>query len=267
MAFRTKVMRSAACSSGCSPQKPTAEHEQQSEHHEHQQRLAADGFALTQLVIRESIRRKALLVFVVFALLFMFGSWFLSESGERPELQAAVHITFVLKAIAFLTIPVVLLLACWGLPQDIKQRSLHTVVTKPARRSEVVMGRILGFSAIGTFILVVMAGAGYSWIKRQVPPEAQSQLVSRVPIYGSLEFTDMEGNPGSGVNTGDIWEFRSYIEGSSKASAIWTFDNVTPAKLVGGERPGHRKTNPKTSSSWNRISKRSAPGKAPSARA
>ena len=188
--------------------------------------------AITQLVLRESIRRKALLVFVVFALLFMFGSWFISDPGERPEMQATVHITFILKAIAWLSVPVVLLLACWGLPQDIKQRSLHTVVTKPVRRSEVVMGRILGFGAIGTLILGVMAVAGHIWIKRQVPDEAQSLLVSRVPIYGTLDFTDREGNPGQGVNTGDIWEFRSYIEGATAASAIWSFEDITPEKLV-----------------------------------
>jgi hypothetical protein len=173
-----------------------------------------------------------LLVFVVFALLFMFGSWFISDPGERPEMQATVHITFILKAIAWLSVPVVLLLACWGLPQDIKQRSLHTVVTKPVRRSEVVMGRILGFSAIGTLILAVMAVAGHVWIKRQVPDQAQSLLVSRVPIYGELAFTDRSGNPGQGVNTGDIWEFRSYIEGSTAASAIWTFEDITPNKMV-----------------------------------
>lgn len=189
--------------------------------------------AIAQLTIRESIRRKALLVFVLFALLFMFGSWFISDSGERPEMQAIVHITFVLKAITWLTVPVVLLLACWGLPNDIKQRSLHTVVTKPARRSEVLMGRILGFSAIGTLILVVMGVAGYIWIKRQVPDRAQSLLVARVPVYGELTFTDRNGNPSqAGVNTGDIWEFRSYIEGATAASAIWTFDDVTPDQLV-----------------------------------
>jgi hypothetical protein len=188
--------------------------------------------AITQLTLRESIRRKALLVFVVFALLFMFGSWFISDPGERPDLQATVHITFILKAIAWLSVPVVLLLACWGLPQDIKQRSLHTVVTKPVRRSEVVIGRILGFSAIGTLILAVMGVAGHVWIKRRVPDQAQSLLVSRVPIYGTLEFTDQAGHPGKGVNTGDIWEFRSYIEGASAPSAIWTFEDITPDKLV-----------------------------------
>ncbi|MCA9069928.1 MAG: hypothetical protein KDA84_13440, partial [Planctomycetaceae bacterium] len=189
--------------------------------------------AIAQLTIRESIRRKALLVFVLFALLFMFGSWFISDPGERPEMQAIVHITFVLKAITWLTIPVVLLLACWGLPNDIKQRSLHTVVTKPARRSEVLMGRIVGFSAIGSLILAVMSVAGYIWIKRQVPDRAQSLLVSRVPVYGELAFTDRNGNPSqAGVNTGDIWEFRSYVEGATAASAIWTFEDVTPDHLV-----------------------------------
>ncbi len=198
-------------------------------------------WAIAQLVIRESIRRKALLVFVVFALLFMFGSWFLPTSSERTDMQAVVHITFVLKAITWLTIPVVLLLSCWGLPQDIKQRSLHTVVTKPARRSEVVMGRILGFSAIGTLILGVMAVAGHVWIKRQVPAEAQAELVSRVPVYGELEFTDIQGNPGKGVNTGDVWEFRSYITGK-QASAVWTFEDVTSDKMVTITDPDTGKT-------------------------
>src|SRR5688572_35602 len=33
-------------------------------------------YALAQLTFREAIRRKALLVFVIFAVLFMFAGWF-----------------------------------------------------------------------------------------------------------------------------------------------------------------------------------------------
>ena len=112
-------------------------------------------FALAQLTFREAIRRKALLVFVVFAILFMFAGWFLSASSLAPEFQVKVYVTFVLRAISWLLLPVVLLLSCWGLPEDIKQRSLHTVVTKPARRLEVVLGRMLGFATVGTIVLVV----------------------------------------------------------------------------------------------------------------
>ena len=86
------------------------------------------------LTFTEAVRRKALLVFVVFAALFMFAGWFLTGATARPDMQVKVYVSFVLTAIGWLLLPVALLLACWVLPEDIKARSLHTVVTKPARR-------------------------------------------------------------------------------------------------------------------------------------
>ena len=142
----------------------------------------------------------------------------------------------MLTAVTWLILPVVLLLSCWGLPEDIKARSLHTVVTKPARRNEVVIGRMLGFSIVGSLVLFIMGGVGYIWIKRQiVTPEAQQRLVCRVPVYGSLSFRDREGNPTeAGINVGDVWAFRSYIEGGTKARAIWEFDGIRREHLFDG---------------------------------
>src|SRR5690606_16757599 len=96
-------------------------------------------WALAMLTFREAVRRKALLVFVVFAVLFMFASWFLASEGEKADIQVERYVAFVFKTISWLVMPVVLLLACWGIPEDIKARSLHTVVTKPARRLEIVL--------------------------------------------------------------------------------------------------------------------------------
>ena len=189
--------------------------------------------AIASLTFKEALRRKALLVFVVFTVLFMFAGWFLSNAGDRPEMQVKVYVSFVLGAITWLILPVVLLLACWGLPEDIRLRSLHTVVTKPVRRNEIVLGRMLGFTAIGTLVLLVMGAVGYVWIQRQVPEKARDQLVSRVPHYGSLSFLDRNGAPTeAGINVGDIWEFRSYIEGATRARAIYSFQNVTPDVMV-----------------------------------
>ncbi|MBT6155169.1 MAG: ABC transporter permease [Planctomycetaceae bacterium] len=189
-------------------------------------------WALGMLTFKESTRRKALLVFVIFALLFMFGGWFLADANPRADLQVKVHVSFVLTAISWLILPVALLLSCWGLPEDIKQRTLHTVVTKPVRRSEVILGRMVGYSCIGTLVLSVMGVVGYIWIVRLVPANAQSQLVCRVPVYGNLGFLNREGDPGTGVNVGDIWEFRQYVEGASKARAVWEFAGVTPKVMV-----------------------------------
>ncbi len=188
--------------------------------------------AIVRLTVKESVRRKALLVFVVFAILFMFGGWFLSNVNERDELQLGVYVSFVLKAISWLVLPVALLLSCWSIPEDIRLRSLHTVVTKPVRRSEIVVGRVLGFSVIGSLIVGIMSGLGYIWILRQVPPTVGDKLIARVPVYGKLSFLDRQGlDAKSGVNTGDINEFRSYIEGASKARAIWRFEGLSDDAL------------------------------------
>lgn len=178
-------------------------------------------WAISWLTIIEAVRRKALLVFAVFAFLMMFAGWFL-DSELRPDLQVKNAVSFALTTVSWLTIPVLLLLSCWGLPEDIRVRSIHTVVTKPVRRNEIVIGRILGFATVAAGIVALMGVVGYVWILRQVPNNAS--LICRVPVYGTLHFLDTQGNlADKGVNTGDIWEFRSYIEGGTKASAVYQF--------------------------------------------
>jgi hypothetical protein len=189
-------------------------------------------YAIAQLTFREAVRRKALMVFVVFAILFMFAGWFLTGSTLPPEFQVKVYVTFVLRAISWLILPVVLLLSCWGIPEDIRVRSLHTVVTKPARRLEIVLGRMFGFSFVGLVVLAVMSMVGWGWIRRQLPEDAKPFLTCRQPIWGNLTFKDREGNDAAtGINTGDFWMYHSYIEGSTKARAIWTFYGVKPQAL------------------------------------
>lgn len=183
-------------------------------------------FAIAQLTYRESIRRKTLWVLAVFVVLFMFAHWFLGSSGNSAS-AAKGHVMFVMSAIVWLLTPIAVILACWGLPNDIKERSLHTVVTKPVHRAEVVLGRILGYSAVMTLVLGVMSIFGYIWLMRSVPPRAQNQLIARVPVYGKLMFLDRQGvEQKFGINVGDIWEFRSFIEGNTNARAIYTFDGV-----------------------------------------
>ena len=189
--------------------------------------------ALTNLTLKEAIRRKALLVFVVFAVLLMFAGWFLTNSNERAELQVISHIAFILQSISWLLLPVVFFLSCWALPEDIRIRSLHTVVTKPARRIEIVLGRMFGMSIVMLMVLVSMGTIGGFWILRQLPAEAKSQLVCRVPVFGRLQFVSHDGQPSlKGINTGDIWDFRSHIQGNSRARGVFLFDNIDESALV-----------------------------------
>ena len=186
--------------------------------------------AVATLTFKEAWRRKAFMVGFLFIALYMFGGWFLGNAdAEKP---AKPYVTFVMTSIRWNLLPMAILVSCWGLPADIKARSLHTVVTKPVRRSEIVMGRMLGYSAVVTLVLVVTAVVGYVWIQRQVPDRAKDQLIARVPVYGQLGFLDKSGNETrSGVNVGDVWEYRSYIEGLTNARAIWKFENLNVQRL------------------------------------
>ena len=206
-------------------------------------------WAIAQLTYREAVRQKALYVFAVFAALFMFAGWFLSDSGSRDADKVKVYVSFVLTVTSWLTLLVMLVLSCWGLPEDIRRRSLHTVVTKPARRSEVVLGRMLGYVLIGTVLLAVMGAVGYFWVWRQ-SEGAREALVARRPIlvrpdqpaYNEageyigenvgLMFYGRDGEPAEkGLNVGNVWEYRSYIDGASKMKAEYRFAGVTPDVL------------------------------------
>ncbi|MEZ6065355.1 MAG: ABC transporter permease subunit [Planctomycetaceae bacterium] len=201
--------------------------------------------AIATLTFRECVRRKTLWICAVFILLIMFGHWFLGGNvetatigGDAADTAAAMaqqrevdssaakrYVVFVMTAIKWMLIPVAVILSCWGLPADIKERSLHTVVTKPTRRSEVVLGRIMGFSAVMTLMLLAMSLLGYVWIQRSVPERAQAQLIARVPVYGTLNFKDRNGvETDRGINVGDIWEFRSFVEGMTNSRAVYLFD-------------------------------------------
>ena len=181
-------------------------------------------FALATLTTRESVRRKALWIGAVFLVLFMFAGWFIGDSDDTTPAKA--YISFVITTIRWMLLPLAVLLSCWGLPADIKDRSLHTVVTKPVRRSEVVLGRIAGYSFVITAILLAVSVVGYAWILRVVPERSQRQLISRVPRFGGMKMLDQNGDLFTGVNVGDMLDLRRFIAGGTKELAMWQFQGL-----------------------------------------
>jgi hypothetical protein len=266
--------------------------------------------ALAWLAVKESIRRRVVVAVAVFVVVLLFAGWFLDPNSNNP---ARLYLSFVLTLTSYLVLLLALFLSALSLPADIKNRTIYTIVTKPVRCSEIVLGRVVGFVAIGTASLIVMAALSYvfvvrglnhthevaladleleagtsatqgktgtggrwtgltskvrqhrhevrvdasgaAWIvsdhghmhrlsldgkwpprdgERKVvetgPPEGL--LLARVPVYGKLRFVDRDGHPAKeGVNIGEEWNYRSYIDGGTLAAAVWTFDNVTAQRF------------------------------------
>jgi len=118
-------------------------------------------WALARLTIKESIRRRVLLIFAMFLILILMAGWFLDTNSENP---AKLYLSFVTGATTILVLLLSLFLSALSLPTDIKSKTIYTVVTKPVRSSELILGRIIGIGLIGTFILVLMGGASYVFV-------------------------------------------------------------------------------------------------------
>ncbi len=251
--------------------------------------------AMSRLAIQESIRNKVLIIFVLFVGLLLFAGWFLDVENDHP---ARLYLGFVLSASTYLLLALAMFLSAFSLPNDIKNRTIYTITTKPVRSHEIFLGRVLGFGAVGTCLLLLMASVSYGFVIRGLDHEhtidqaaiewdeetglgtgktstdayhrheflinrnldnadglvgttevakghahniyrqgdryivgpPTGDLLARVPVYGDLAFLDRYGQESEegGLNVGKEWTYRSYIEGNTLNTAIWTFNNLTP---------------------------------------
>lgn len=196
-------------------------------------------WALSRFSIKEAIRRKTLWAFCVILGLFLFGSWFMPIS--RPQDQWRSYIDLVFLVMTLLLLVTASVVSCFSLPADIRQQSIHTVVTKPVQRFEIVLGRIVGFTLLMTAVLVVVAHLSLLYIFRGLDPSTkENSMQARVPIHGELRFEELDSSGvwrprDTGENVGREWDYRKHIRGGSTQEAVWIFQRL-PADLKARER-------------------------------
>ncbi len=246
--------------------------------------------ALTRLAMKEAWRRRVVVALVVYFIILLFASWFLKTDHQEP---AKLFLSFVLMATTYLVLGIALVLSAFSLPNDFKTKTIYTVVTKPVRAGEIILGRILGFSLVGTILLAVMGFCSYIFVVRSLDHRhvveegsltritdsdgtvvgqegrsssagyhrhtieintegrgptsldnghyhwvdakgdgyrigaAEDFIRAKVPKWGKLRFLDRKGVPKAiGISVGSEWNYRSFIDGGTRAAAIWTFENV-----------------------------------------
>ncbi len=198
-------------------------------------------WAIARLAIQESIRRRVLYVLLLFLLPFLFAGWYLPKAEEG---QLLYLVGFTTTTIGWLLLPMVLFVVAMSIPNDLKTRTIQTVVTKPIRRIELIVGRVLGFMIVFTGVIMVMGGVSLAYIYYQVSDEVlRDQWTARVPVYAKIESPDAspfyfvkQGVAGlTGTNVGREWNYRSHIEGDTSDEARWFF-TFDPKIFEGVER-------------------------------
>ena len=126
-------------------------------------------FIISRLTFREAARRKillaAFLLGLVFLVIFGIGLYYvnrdISQSVSVTLARSEIR-NFLLMAglyvVNFLTIMMAVLTSVDTLSGEIASGTIHTLVSKPVRRREIVLGKWLGFVGMLTLYLLLMAG-------------------------------------------------------------------------------------------------------------
>lgn len=137
---------------------------------------------LTKLTFREAIRRRIMLAGLVlgigFLIIYSTGLHFIiaqmssqaaanmpSQSAAKVLLSEAMNFFLMagLYAVTFLSIAMAALLGADTLAGEINSGTIQTIVTKPIRRADVVLGKWLGFAVLlGLYVLLMAGGATLS---------------------------------------------------------------------------------------------------------
>lgn len=150
---------------------------------------------IAQLTIHEALRKRVLLAALVLgsAFLVLFGVAFYfmnreviltSRGPETPAQRALIYIFLTmagLYAVNFLMVMMAALLPVDTLSGEIRSGAIQSLVTKPLRRGEILLGKWLGFWVILAGYLTLMAG-GILVIARVVSNTTPPNLWIGIPL-------------------------------------------------------------------------------------
>jgi hypothetical protein len=216
-------------------------------------------YAIARLSVHEATRRMwaPWVVIAVFLLVLAFTHWFLQP--PRPAEMGRIYVSTLILLCSVLLTFMVTILTPLSLPTDIQQQTIYTVVSKPVRRLELVWGRMIGYMALVTVLMLLFGAISLLYLRRTVGitiaktdeaalkakkegkttdfkllkeqgDQLRARMSARVPVRGSLSFIDSAGkHHAMGIDVGmdvNMREPRSHIEGATQSRAIWSFGIV-----------------------------------------
>lgn len=155
---------------------------------------------LARMTFREAMRRRIVLTGLVlgvcFLVIFSIGFHMISAaiSENTPRTGSAVNniarneaanflLLAGLYAVAFLSVAMGALLSADTLAGEINSGSIQTIITKPLRRSDVVLGKWLGFAGLLGLYSLLMSGGTVLSVFIQADYVPQNMLIGLSLIY------------------------------------------------------------------------------------
>ncbi len=118
-------------------------------------------WAVATNTIKQALRMKIAAVFIILlvVLLPVMGVTMTGDGTLKGRLQSFV--SYGLSLVSFLLCLLTIVVSIYSLTNDIKQRQIYTVLTKPIRRFQLLFGKLLGVILLDVALLVLFSAVIY----------------------------------------------------------------------------------------------------------
>lgn len=122
-------------------------------------------WTIARYTFREGIRKKLLVGFLLLSLLVIFGSSFLGaflDPTTVGDVESDINLKLVkdicVTTISIFGVLITIFMSAMAVPNELENRVIYTVLTKPVRRLQYLLGKFLGVQLIVIVNLALMGG-------------------------------------------------------------------------------------------------------------
>jgi ABC-type transport system involved in multi-copper enzyme maturation permease subunit len=130
---------------------------------------------------REGIRKKTVLGFLILSILLIFGASFItefmmstsiSETNIETDTQSKLIKDICVATISIFGILITIFASASVIPSEVENKVIYTVLSKPIRRYQYLLGKFIGVQMIILINLAVMGGLFFFalYFKEKAPP-------------------------------------------------------------------------------------------------
>jgi len=135
-------------------------------------------WAVAKNTIKQALRMKVAVVFVLL-LIVMLGVLGTSTTGDETlKGRLQTFVSYGLSLTSFLLCLLTIIISIYTVTSDIEQKQIFTVITKPIRRHEFLLGKLLGVLVLDVILLCIFAGIIYT-------------ITVNLPRYRSVSESDL----------------------------------------------------------------------------
>jgi ABC-type transport system involved in multi-copper enzyme maturation permease subunit len=121
--------------------------------------------SIAQYTYREGIRRKTLIGFLLLSLLVIFGASFLSAFLNQTtvgDVESDIDLKLIkdicVSAISIFGVLITIFVSASVIPSEVENKVIYTVLSKPVRRLQYLLGKFLGVQLLVLVNLALMGG-------------------------------------------------------------------------------------------------------------